>query len=286
MKFSDFEYLAPTTPEEVVAILKQYPGEAKILSGGQSLLSTMAFRFAQPRYLVDLRNVAGLGNIDASADEIRIGARTRWCEVESSAVLRQHHPLLQEAITHVAHYQIRNRGTVGGSLAHADPASEFPCIVATSDARVRVLGPDGERFVDAKDFLLGPLTTSLQDDEMIVAIHFPPWHPSRKWAFSEFARRPGDFALAGVALFYDPDADGTVRNAHIGVVGACQHAMRLAEAEAALDGKRIDQDTARRVAQTAAREVDPGDDFHATAEYRRALVHTLLERALLQAAGR
>ena len=285
MKLPNFEYVAPSTPAEVVRLLAASKGEAKLIAGGQSLLPTMAFRLSQPSMLIDVRRI-GLNRIAIDDSGVVLGARTRWCEIEANAELAKAHPLLVEAIRHVAHYQVRNRGTVGGSLAHADPASEMPCIAATCEAQIRVLGPSGERRIAAADFFRGPLTTALADDELILDVRLPAWAAGRKWAFSEFARRPGDFALAGVALYYDLDDRQCARNAHIGVVGACYYSKRLPETEAALNGRRVDAETARAVAAIASQEADPTDDFHASAQYRKSLVGTLLERSLVAAANR
>lgn len=286
MKLPPFEYLAPNTPAEVVKLLAAHGGDAKVIAGGQSLLPTMAFRLAQPSLLIDLRRLQELARFAIDGDGVLLGARTRWCDIEGSAALAAAHPLLVEAIRHVAHYQVRNRGTVGGSLAHADPAAEMPCIAATCDAELRLLGPSGERRVQAADFFLAPLTTALAEDEIILDVRLPRWLEGRRWAFLEFSRRPGDFALAGVALFYDPDAQGRARNVHIGVVGACYHPKRLRETEQALEGKVLDAGSAKEVAAVAANEADPTEDLHAAASYRKALVGTLLERALLAAAAR
>lgn len=285
MKLPNFEYAAPSTPAEAVRLLAANP-EAKLIAGGQSLLPTMAFRLAQPAMLIDVRNLRGLDRIVIDSSGVTLGARTRWVDIETHAELATAQPLLVDAIRHVAHYQVRNRGTIGGSLAHADPASEMPCIAATCEAKLRLLGPHGERHVNAWDFFMGPLTTALADDEMILEVHLPAWAPGRKWAFSEFARRPGDFALAGVALFYDVDEAQRACNAHIGVVGACYYSKRLPGAEDALNGKRVDAGTATAVGAIASEEADPTDDFHASAAYRKALVGTLLERSLLTAANR
>ena len=282
MKLPDFEYAAPSTPSEVVQLLASRRGEAKVIAGGQSLLPTMAFRLARPSLLIDLRNLKGLDRIVIDEAGVLLGARTRWRDIEDNAALKTAHPLLQEAIKHVAHYQVRNRGTVGGSLAHADPASEMPCIAATCEAELRLLGPKGERRVKAADFFLGPLTTALAEDEIILDVRLPPWRRGRRWAFSEFARRRGDFALAGVALFYDPDNEQRARNTRIGVIGACYYSKRLQNAERALEGQRVDVETARAVAKIAADEADATGDLHASAKYRKALVGTLLERALLR----
>jgi carbon-monoxide dehydrogenase medium subunit len=286
VKLPNFEYVAPSSPEEVVEVLTAHRGDAKLIAGGQSLLPTMAFRLAQPAVLVDLRKLEGLDKIVIEASGVRLGARTRWCDIERNAQLATAHPLLVEAVRHVAHYQVRNRGTIGGSLAHADPASELPRVAATCEAELRVLGPSGERQIAAAEFFQGPLTTALAEDELILEVRLPPWVAGRRWAFSEFARRAGDFALAGVALFYDLDREARACNAHIGVLGACYYPKRLSQAERALDGRRVDSETAQVVGVVASSEADPTDDLHASAEYRRALVGTLLERALVASANR
>jgi len=286
MKLPDFQYFAPATAGEVVRMLAAHAGEAKILAGGQSLLPVMAFRLARPAALIDLRKVEGLGEITIDASGVRLGARVRWRDIEDDKRLATAHPLLVEAIRHVAHYQVRNRGTVGGSLGHADPASEMPCIAATCEAELRLLGPKGERRLKAAQYFLGPLSTALQPDELILEVHLPAWTAGRRWAFQEFARRPGDFALAGVAAYYDLDSQQRASNAHIGVVGACHFSARLPRAESALNGKRVDAATAQAVGRVAAEEATPTGDFHAPVEYRKALVGTLLERALGEAAAR
>jgi carbon-monoxide dehydrogenase medium subunit len=286
MKLPRFEYHAPATAAEAVRLLAAHSGEAKILAGGQTLLPAMAFRLAQPAVVVDIRNVRTLSDIAIDERGVVLGARVRWRDIEDSRALARAHPLLVEAIGHVAHYQVRNRGTVGGSLAHADPAAEMPCVAATCDAEVRLLSPRGERRVSAGEFFVGPLTTALAEDEMIIDVTLPAWPAERRWAFIEFSRRPGDFALAGVALYYDPDREGLARNVHIGVIGACYYAQRVSNAELALEGHGITPDSISRAAAAASEAVDAPDDLHASAEYRKALVGTLLERALEQAAAR
>lgn len=283
MKFSAFEYATPATLEEAVALLAAGGGSAKAISGGQSLLPAMAFRLATPTLLVDLRRLPGLDRITLGEDGVRLGAKVRWRDIEDDARLSTAHPLLAAAIAHVAHYQIRNRGTVGGNVAHADPASEMPGVVVTCDAEIVLTGTKGTRVVRAADFFLGPLSTVLADDELIVEVLLPAWPAGRRWGFEEFARRRGDFAVAGIAAFYDPDARGIARNAHIGVIGACQSPHRLAGAEAALNGRVVDARAILAAAKAAAAEVDPPADLHASAAYRRALVETLLERALVRA---
>ena len=285
MKLPSFEYASPTTVAEAVALLAAGGGEAKAISGGQSLMPILAFRLAAPKLLVDLRKIPDLNKITIGADGVRLGARVRWRDIQDDARLRTAHPLLQAAIAHVAHYQIRNRGTVGGSLAHADPAAEMPGIAVTCDAEITIVGRGGARTTPAAKFFVGALSTTLAPDELITEVRLPGWPADRRWGFEEFARRRGDFAMAGVAVFYDRDERGRAKNAHIGAIGAASHARRLPAAEAALNGQAVDEATILKAAEAAAAGVDPSDDIHASAAYRRALVGTLVERALARAAA-
>jgi len=284
MKLPPFEYACPATLREAVALLASHNGEAKAIAGGQSLVPMLAFRIAQPSLLVDLRKLPGLNEIKIGDDGVRLGALVRWRDILDDKRLDAAHPLLKAAVAHVAHYQIRNRGTVGGSLAHADPASELPCIAVTCEAEISVTGQTGARTIAASEFFQGALTTALQPDEIITEVHLPAWPAKRRFGFQEFARRRGDFALAGIALTYDADAGGKAGNAHIGVFGVGDRPRRLAAAEAALNGRTVDEATAVKVGEAAAVEVDPQEDIHASAPYRRALSGTLAERALLAAA--
>jgi aerobic carbon-monoxide dehydrogenase medium subunit len=289
MKLPQFEYACPTTLHDAVALLAARAGDAKALAGGQSLMPMMAFRIAQPALLVDLRKLPGLREIKVSGDGVRLGAMVRWRDIEDDARLASAHPLLKAAIAHVAHYQIRNRGTVGGSLAHADPAAELPGIALTCEAEIAVMGKGGARTIKATDFFLGALTTALEADEIITELRLPPWPQerakSRRWGFQEFARRRGDFAMAGVAAFYDLDNSNKAMNTHIGVIGIGDRPHRLPAAEAMLNGRAIDDASIERVAAATSAAVEPQDDIHASAAYRRALVGTLVERALTSAAA-
>jgi carbon-monoxide dehydrogenase medium subunit len=284
MKFPAFDYACPTSLAEATELLNERRGEAMVLAGGQSLMPLLAFRLASPGLLVDLKKVPGLDAIRMGAEGVRLGARVRWRDIEDSAGLPKAHPLLAEAVPHIAHYQIRNRGTVGGSIALADPAAEMPGIAVTCEAEIAIAGSAGERVVMAVDFFLGPMATCLEADEIVTEVRLPPWPAERRWAFLEFARRRGDFALAGVALFYDLDPDGRAANAHIGVIGASDRPVRLLAAENALNGHALDAATIEAAAKAASRAVDPLEDHHAPADYRRALVATLVERALARAA--
>jgi carbon-monoxide dehydrogenase medium subunit len=203
MKLPLFDYAAPKSVAEAIALLGARDGNAKVLAGGQSLMPILAFRLASPELLVDLKHVQGLDRIEIGDTGVRLGAKVRWVDIEQDERLAVAHPLLAEAIKHVAHYQIRNRGTVGGSVAHADPAAEMPGITVTCEAEITIVGGNGSRIEKAADFFTGPLQTTLASDELITELRLPFWPAARRWSFLEFSRRRGDFALAGVALFYD-----------------------------------------------------------------------------------
>jgi len=284
MKPAPFDYAAPQSVADAVALLAAHPGDALPIAGGQSLMPVLAFRLRAPKMLVDLRRIPGLDRIEIGADGVRLGARVRWCDIERDARLHAAHPLLLAAIAHVAHYPIRNRGTVGGSLAHADPAAELPGIAVACDATIEITGPGGARIAHAGSFFVGPLSTALAPGELITALHLPAWPRKRRHAFEEFARRRGDFAMAGIATWFDLDGAGRATNTHVAVIGACAKPHRLGAAEAAVDGHAVDAATIARAAEAARGEVDPPSDIHASARYRRALAGTLVERALARAA--
>lgn len=286
MKLPDFDYAAPASLSEAVALLAAGDGAARPLSGGQSFLPVMAFRLAEPALLVDLRKIPDLRGVEVSASGVRIGAMTRWRDILDSAALKEAAPLLPEAIEHVAHYQVRNRGTIGGSLAHADPAAEMPAVALALDAVIEVVGSKGKRDVAAGDLFTGPLMTSLAHDEIIVAVRLPAWPKGRAYAFEEFARRRGDFALAGVAVRYDVDAQGRAKDVRVSALSVADTPIRLKKAEAALEGHAVNAVAIAAASAAASAEVDPAGDIHASARYRKALVGTLLGRALERAAAR
>jgi carbon-monoxide dehydrogenase medium subunit len=285
MKLPPFEYACPATVAEAVSLLASHAGEAKVIAGGQSLMPMMAYRLATPSLLVDLRRLRGLDRIDIGPKDIRLGAKVRWRDILDSDALRSAHPLLVAAISHVAHYQIRNRGTVGGSLAHADPAAEMPGIAVACDALISITGKAGSRVLRASDFFLGAFTTALQPDEIITELRLPAWPSARRWGFEEFARRRGDFALGAVAVFYDEDGLGRAKDARIGVIGASNRPRRVKEAEDVLNGRAVSEERIVEAGRAVSAAVDPPDDIHASAAYRRALAGTLTERALIRAAG-
>jgi carbon-monoxide dehydrogenase medium subunit len=284
MKLPPFEYACPTSISEAVALLASHDGEAKALAGGQSLVPMMAFRVASPSLLVDLRKLAELRQIRITQDGVALGAMVRWRDILEDARLKAAHPLLVAAVEHVAHYQIRNRGTVGGSIAHADPAAEMPGIVVTCEAQIAVIGKAGSRTIAAGDFFRGPLMTALKPDEIITEIRLPVWPSKRRFGFQEFARRRGDFAMAAAAVFYDDD-NGNARNAHVGVIGVADYPLRLNSVEAVLNGQKIDDAVIARAEAAASAAVDPADDIHSSGAYRKALVGVMVERALKAAAA-
>ena len=284
MKLPPFEYACPTTINEAVALLASHDGEAKPLAGGQSLVPMLAFRVASPSLLVDLRKLAELRQIKIADDGVTLGAMVRWRDILDDARLRKAHPLLVAAVEHVAHYQIRNRGTVGGSIAHADPAAEMPGIVVTCEAKIAVVGKSGARVIDAANFFQGPLMTALKADEIITEIRLPPWPAKRRFGFQEFARRRGDFALAAAMLFYDEEG-GKARNAHVGAIGVADRPLRLPAVEQVLNGNKIDDAIIAKAEAAASASVDPDDDIHASGAYRKALVGVMVERALKSAAA-
>jgi carbon-monoxide dehydrogenase medium subunit len=285
MKPPAFEYASPSTLAEAIDLLASRNGSAKVISGGQSLMPMLAFRLASPELLVDLKHLKNLNAICVGDDGVRLGAKVRWCDIEADARLPESHPLLAEAIKHVAHYQIRNRGTVGGSLAHADPSAEMPGVAMTCDAQMTIVGSRGTRTEAASDFFTGPLQTSLEPDEILTEVHLPAWPAARRWAFLEFARRKGDFAMAGVALFYDLDEKDRLIDAHVGAIGISDCPIRLAAVEAVLNGNKLTDKLIAAAAATAKASIDPPSDIHAPSGYRRALVATLLARGLKKSAS-
>lgn len=284
MKPPPFDYARAGSVEEAVALLAKHGDTAKIIAGGQSLMPMLAFRMAVPKLLVDIGSIAKLRGIDIDDRGVALGALVRWCDIERNEALAQAQPLLVEAIKHVAHYQIRNRGTVGGSLAHADPAAEFPGIAVACEAEINVVGLNGPRTILAKDFFLDSLTTALAPDEVIVSVRLPPWKRGRRWGFEEFARRRGDFALAGVALFYDLEQNRAVEP-RVAAIGIGTRPVRLSAVERIIRGRAVDSTTIREAVAAGTESIDPPGDIHAPGDYRRALVGVLLERALAKAAG-
>jgi len=284
MKPAPFDYHAPRQLKEAAELLAKLPN-AKVLAGGQSLVPMMNFRYVIVDHLVDLGRLEELRGITIGGGRLRIGAMTRQRDLEMSADIAKHCPLMVEALRHVGHRQTRNRGTIGGSLAHADPAAELPAICAAYDATVHAMSVRGLREIAFRDLGTGFMVTSLAADEMIAAIDLPVWRLGHGHGFHEFARRQGDFAITGAAALLDVGADNVVRRAALTLFGVGAAPLRVEAAEARLVGQPLDAD-AIRAAATAAWLIEPISDIHAGGEYRRHLAQVLSSRALNDAARR
>ena len=284
MKPAPFDYHAPRQLQEAAELLASLPN-AKILAGGQSLVPMMNFRYVIVDHLVDLGGVDDLYGIAVGEGRLRIGAMMRQRDLEISPDVARYCPLLADALRHVGHRQTRNRGTIGGSLAHADPAAELPAVCAAYDAVVRLASVRGIRSVPFAEFSLGYMTTALAPDEMIAAIELPIWRLGHGYGFHEFARRQGDFALAGAAALLDVGADNILRRAALALFGVAEQPVRVTAAEATLTGKVVDH-TVIQTAAAAAWLVEPISDIHAGGDYRRHLAQVLSARALADAARR
>jgi aerobic carbon-monoxide dehydrogenase medium subunit len=278
MKPAAFEYVAPHSLEEAVEALSKGGVDAKLLAGGQSLIPLLNFRLARPSLLVDLNRVADLAYVAQREGGVAVGAMTRQVTVERNTGLATQQPLLVEAIKSVGHTAIRSRGTVGGSLAHADPAAELPAVAVCLDAVLSIVGPKGRRTISAADFFLGYLTTVLESDEILVESWLPPLAPRTGQAWLEFARRHGDFALAGVAVSLALD-DEVVSDARIVLTGVGGMPVRAREAETLLVGGTVPE-RASAAADAVRTSIDPDADVHATKEYRAHLAGVLTERAI------
>jgi carbon-monoxide dehydrogenase medium subunit len=288
MKPAPFDYSAPTSLDEALALKAQHGDEAKFLAGGQSLVPAMNFRLVQAALLVDLNRLDGLDYVRAGADGgLNLGAMTRQRRLERDPLVAKHAPLLHAAMPEVAHPQIRNRGTLGGSLAHADPASELPVVALALEARLRAQSAHGERWIEAADFFQGIFTTALAADEMLVEVALPPLPPRTGTAFIEFSRRRGDYALMGVAAVVTLDEAGQCERVRLVYLNAGAGPVAAPQAAAALSGQNptpeVLADAARLAAQT---EISPTGNVHATPAYQRHLAGVLGKRALASAVDR
>ena len=288
MKPPPFAYAAPDTVEEAVGLLTEHAdAEPRVLAGGQSLIPLMNFRLAKPGYLVDLRNVAGLSGIRREGDVLVIGAMTKMAEVERSPEVAVAAPLVTEAVGLVAHAPVRNSGTVGGSLAHADPAAELPAVALALDADLVAAGPGGTRVIPAAEFFTGPYSTALAADEILTEIRLPVWPGGH--AFTEFSRVHANFAVVAVAALVELDGDGEgdgdrIRRAALALAGVAPTPVRATAAERALAGAPADAATIRAAA--AAASLSPAGDLHASPETRRGLARTYLRRGIELAVAR
>ena len=286
MKPAPFEYYRPHTRAEALALLAEH-GNAKPLAGGQSLIPAMNFRLAMPEVLIDLNAVADFSYIRSEDGALRIGAMTRHRTVERSDDVRWAAPLLHDAMPFIAHAAIRTRGTIGGSLAHADPAAELPAVMLALNATIRLEKREGSRDVQASEFFTGLFSTVLEPGEIVSEIRIPAAPPSgarAMWAFQEFSRRRGDFALAGVAARLEVDGRGVCTNARIALFGVGDRPMLAGAGARAIEGQVPTSELIRAAADAIARDdIDPTSDIHATSKYRRHLAGVLTRRALAQA---
>lgn len=285
MKPAPFEYIAPRTLAEALAVLAEHGDDAKLLAGGQSLIPVMNFRLAQPTLIVDLNPVQELATLHANSS-VHIGAMVRQSRLERSATIAKHAPLLHTTMPYIAHPQIRNRGTIGGSLAHADPAGELPVIAVARQARFLLKSVRGERWVNATDFYVGLFMTNIEPDEILTEIVFPTFPKNTGFAFQELARRHGDYAQAGVAALVTIEAE-IVTNARLVYLNVGDVPMVASKAAGMMVGERVSADLVAAVAHTATQEeIAPTGDVHGSAEYKRHLAKVLTVRALDEAVER
>jgi len=288
MKPPPFTYHRPSTLDEALDLLGEYGDEAKVLAGGQSLMPLLSLRLAHPAHLVDINRIDGqLGQVAQHDSGLSVGALVRQRAAETSAVVREGCPLLAEALPLIGHTQIRNRGTVCGSLAHADPASELPAVTLALDAEmVAQSRARGTRRIAADAFFHGYLTTALEPDELLTEVRLPAWPAGTGWSFQEVTRRHGDFALVGVAAALRLDTAGTCQDVRLAAIGAGPGPLRGRAAEAALRGQPFSTESVAAAAQELGKAVDPASDVQATAAYRRHVTVVLARRALEEAATR
>jgi carbon-monoxide dehydrogenase medium subunit len=284
MKPPRFAYHDPATREEALALLATYEDEAKLLAGGQSLVPLLNMRLAQPAHLIDINSLSDMTYIREEDSYLAIGALTRQRDIERSPLVRRCCPMLSKAIVYVGHAPIRSRGTIGGSLAHADPAAELPVVLQALEGRVRAESRAGSRDIFAEEFFTDSLQTSLMSKELLVEVRFPVAPPRTGIAFSEVSRRHGDFALVGVAAQLTLDETGTISAAHLALMGVAETPVRMREAEALLLGQLPGEELFHTAAEKACADLDPPTDLHASSEYRRSVAGVLVRRALHTAA--
>jgi len=285
LKPAPFIYVRAESLEEAVAALAEHGDEAKILAGGQSLTPFMNLRLATPEVLVDINGVSELEGIAANGS-VTIGAVTRQIAVERSAGVANAAPLVVEALRHVGHPAVRSRGTLGGTVAHADPSAEIPAVLLALGGEVVARGPGGERTIAADELFVTYFTTALEDAEVLTSVRIPAATPGMRWGFAELARKHGDFALAGVAASAEVDGDGICRSARIALFGVADRPLRAGAAEQALAGRRLDEAAIRDAERLAADGLEPREDVHASSRYRKDVIGVLVRRALTQAAAR
>ncbi len=286
MKPPPFAYDRPETEAEALALLSEHGADAKLLAGGQSLVPLLNFRLAFPDRLFDIYRIAELSYMREQDGSVRIGAMTRLSEIEADELIASRYPMIAEAMPLIAHFQIRNRGTIGGSVAHADPAAELPALLACLDAKIHARSKDSEREIGWEELFVTHLVTRLEPTELLTEIEIPAPPPGAGQAFIEFARRHGDFALGGVAALIATDEERICTEARIALLGAAATPIRAGAAEQSLLGSAIDEAAAVGAGEAAIEGIEPTGDIHGSAEYRRKLIAALTERAVTSAAQR
>jgi CO/xanthine dehydrogenase FAD-binding subunit len=284
MKPAPFEYYAPLELQETLNLLDRFGDEAKILAGGQSLMPLINLRLARPGVIIDINRLRNLDAISTAPDGgLTIGALARQRTLERSTIIQEQNPMLAAAMPLIGHFQIRNRGTIGGSLVHADPAAELPAVSLLLGGEFLLRSNSGARLVAAADFFLGYLATACRPGELLTEIRLPKWRSGEAWAVIEVARRKGDFALVGVALRAGLDGASTLQNTGIVMFGVGGKPQRMEHGEALLNGRRIDQSLLSELSRVVAEELDPDPDVHASAVYRKEVGGVLVRRALQSA---
>jgi len=282
VKPAKFEYHAPGSVDEALALLQRYDGEARLLAGGQSLVPMMNFRLATPVAIIDLNRIAELAFVAEAGEVVRIGAMTRQRHLETDPVVAAKLPLLREALRWVGHLPTRSRGTIGGSIAHADPSAEIPMVLQALEGEIVARGPQGERRIAAQDLFRSTLTTSLSPLEIVTEVRFPAMPAQAGHAVEEFARRKGDFAIAAIAVALVRDGERCTK-ARLAAAGVGPAALRLSDAEAVFEQRGLSEAAISEAADKAAAQVDPTSDLNGSAEYRRHLTGVLTRRAVLKA---
>ena len=281
MKPAPFEYYAPESLDEALFLLHNHGADAKILAGGQSLVPAMNFRVIQPSVLIDLNRVPGLGYVHENGECLRIGAMTRERQLELDESIVKRTPLVHEAAPHIAHPQIRNRGTIGGSIVNADPAAELPVLMLASQARLKARSASAERWIAAQDFFVGMFTTALEPDEILVEIELPFMPPRTGWSFLEVAPRAGDYAMMGVAALVTLDDAGNCKDARLVYLNAGDGPVDAREAAQLLQGQSLNEELIESAARTASgQEINPFGNIHASVAYQRHLANVLTRKAL------
>ncbi len=286
MKPAPFEYFDPTTKKEIFKLLDELGEDAKLLAGGQSLLPMMNFRLARPKYLIDINNIQNLDDIREDKGHIHIGALTRETTIETSDLIKSRIPILSEAIQYIGFLAIRNKGTIGGSISHADPSAELCLMMQILDAQIKVESSQDSRWVHAEDFFLTYLTTVLQPNEMVTEIRLPIPPAGTVHAFQSFSLRRGDFAIVSVAIMLAINDNGICENAKIALGSVNPTPFRASEAEEMLNGKKIDEKLIHEAANQAAEASDPDYDIHSSVEYKREMARVFTRKGLIQALKR